>query len=226
MPDRPLRVLIIEDDEPVAQTIKDSIEEKIPSHCFIEGSFERALEVVGPQFDVVILDQLKGPQPDRDLAARPVWKYIYEEVFVPVIVYSATELALEEGFPLDNPILVHIAKGQNSEEKLINHIVSHSHIYLGLKTLKRELSGVTRDVFLKVKASRCGDESQTSCTRGASSHRSDDGLSNINRRGPSGVGAIYMPPAIHAVVDGRHPSSQCKVGQRSFKLSDNADPIM
>jgi CTP synthase len=150
MPDRPLKVLIIEDDPPVAQTIKDSIQEKVASECVIEGSFEKALAIVGPQFDVVILDQLKGAPPNRDLAGRPVWKHIYEDAFVPVIIYSATELAMEDEFPADNPILIHIAKGQSSEVKLANHISSQRHIYLGLKALKKELSGVTRDVFLKV----------------------------------------------------------------------------
>lgn len=150
MPDRPLKVLIIEDDEPVGQTIKDSIQEKVPSECLVETSFERALAIVGPQFDVVVLDQSKGAPANHDLAGRPVWKYIHEDAFVPVIVYSATDLALDEGFPTNNPILVHIAKGHNSEEKLANHISAQRHIYLGLKALKKELSGVTRDVFLKV----------------------------------------------------------------------------
>lgn len=150
MPDTPLRVLIIEDQDTVAETIRDAIQELVASNCLIESSFERALDIVGPQFDVVILDQLKGPPPDRNLAGRPIWKHIHEDAFVPVIVYSATDLALEDEFPTDNPILVYIAKGQNSEEKLANHIVSQKHIYLGLKKLKADLSRVTRDVFLRV----------------------------------------------------------------------------
>lgn len=151
MPDQPLKVLIVEDEDEVAQTIKDAIEEKVPSQCVIEESFERALAIAGPQFDVVVLDQMKGPPPKGDVGARPIWQRIYEDNFLPVVVYSAVELALPESFPEGNPILVYIAKGgQNSEEALANHLSSQKHIYLGLKHLNKELSQVIRDAFLKV----------------------------------------------------------------------------
>ncbi len=118
MPEEQLKILIIEDDETVAESIKNAIKEKIPSECIVENSFEKGEAIVGPLFDLVILDQLKGAPVDQNLAGRPVWRRIHEDPFVPVVVYSATELALDEQSPPDNPVLIHIRKGQNSEEVL------------------------------------------------------------------------------------------------------------
>jgi hypothetical protein len=150
MADEKLKVLIIEDDEPVAESIKEAIEAKLPSDCTIEPSFEKGLAIVGSQFDVVILDQMKGPLAQADVAGGPIWKKIHQDAFVPVVVYSAAEIGLDEDFPRDNPVLIYIQKGQDSAGKLAAHLVSHQPIYLALKQLKAEISQVSRDVFLKV----------------------------------------------------------------------------
>jgi CheY-like chemotaxis protein len=149
MPDEPLRILIVEDDPPVAAVMKETIEAKVASNCTIETSFDNALRIAGPPFDVVILDQMRGAPPQNDVAGRPIWQRLHEDSFVPVVVYSAVDVELGD-FPENNPVLAYIQKTADSLAALANHLAERQTLYLGLRHLKAELSLVMRGVFLEV----------------------------------------------------------------------------
>jgi CheY-like chemotaxis protein len=144
-----LSVLIVEDDKGVAETLKDTLEQTVPSKCVVT-SFEQAPELIGSHFDVVVLDQFEGDPALGNNAGQPLWQQVREKSFVPVVVYSAAELVLDESFPKNNPILKHIKKGMGTDKQVAAHLNGHKSLLFALKNLKNEVSVVMKSVLTVV----------------------------------------------------------------------------
>src|SRR5580692_7893069 len=107
------RILVVEDDEGVSTTLKDTIEAVVrDTECVVQADFVAASGMLQKEtFDAVVLDQFQGEKLERNNKAQEVWRTIWDIQFMPVVVYSAFELELDETFPRDHPILTYIAKG-------------------------------------------------------------------------------------------------------------------
>ena len=112
-----LKLLIIDDEHDPADALKDDLAAELKQiRCDIRicGEFEKARDhIVGYNPDVVILDLLlNSDAPGPSVPGLDVSKYIWEEHFCPIIVYSA-EPDRHKEINKGHPFLKEIAKGRD-----------------------------------------------------------------------------------------------------------------
>ena len=119
-----LRILIVEDEEPIADLIESAIQQALHGMNH-QCDFRRCTSIresVEPLRDyrphVVTLD-LKDNALDDALAGRPAWEVIRDEHFCPVVFFSANPLP--EGFPDGSDPF---AKYLNKTEKDASHVAA------------------------------------------------------------------------------------------------------
>jgi hypothetical protein len=146
-----LRVLVVEDEEGVATTLKDTIEAAVPdSVCVLHPNFEAASQTLRNEvFDAVVLDQFQGEKIETNNKAQQIWRTIWDTQFMPVVVYSALELELDQDFPRDHPVLTYIAKSAE-HDAVAKHIALITPYLLQLQMVRNEVrqvvAGALRDV--------------------------------------------------------------------------------
>lgn len=120
-PDTAWRVLIVEDNEDLATSLKDLVEAEFANlSVFLATSFESAQDALRTQrFDVLVLDVFRGePTSGGDQAGRQILEELRTIRFVPVIFYTALPAEVED---LSSPPLVHVAgKGDAAATELMN----------------------------------------------------------------------------------------------------------
>ena len=104
----PYQLLIVEDDPGIIDALTEEFEQAFAGemkvdHCRFNEALVR-VQTVRP--DIVILDRHEGLAAD---AARPIWDYIWDKYFCPVIFYSAYDATGYE--PLDHPFHIMNRKG-------------------------------------------------------------------------------------------------------------------
>lgn len=146
-----LRILIVEDDEGVSATLKDTIEQAVSgSECVVEANFDRACTMLRVQiFDAVVLDQFEGEKNETNKKAEQVWRMIWNIQFMPVVVYSAFDLELDEDFPRDHPVLTYIAKS-TEHDAVAKHIALITPYLSQLQTVRDEIRLVVREALIRV----------------------------------------------------------------------------
>jgi len=146
-----LRVLVVEDDDGVAATLKDTIEQAVAqSECVVQASFEAACAMLHNEiFDAVVLDQFEGEKDEKNKKAQQVWRTIWDIQFMPVVVYSAFDLELDQDFPRDHPILTYIAKG-SEHDAVAKHITLITPYLSQLQVVRDEVRLVVRGALIKV----------------------------------------------------------------------------
>jgi hypothetical protein len=146
-----LRVLVVEDDEGVAATLKDTIEAAVANaECILEANFEAACRILKEEvFDAVVLDQFEGEKTETSKKAEQIWRTIWDIQFMPVVVYSAFELELDENFPRNHPVLTYIAKGAE-HDAVAKHIALITPYLIQLQMVRDEIRLVVRAALLKV----------------------------------------------------------------------------
>lgn len=145
-----LRILVVEDDDGVAATLKDTIEKAVSgAECILQPNFETACNMLNDQvFDAVVLDQFDDSS-ETNQKAKEVWRVIWDLQFVPVVVYSAFDLELDEDFPGDHPVLTHIAKS-TQHDAVAKHLALISPYLLQLQVVRKEVRLVVREALHKV----------------------------------------------------------------------------
>lgn len=116
-----VKILIIEDDPGVSETLKDNLQEQHPElDVVIQGDFAEALSSTRTeQPDAVILDLLQGPPSSGVLAGNIPWKEIWEHRFVPLLVYTASAEETDPPLPNEHPFVKRIQKGQANSAQAV-----------------------------------------------------------------------------------------------------------
>jgi len=111
---RHLRVLIIEDEESQAETLKRTICEIVTGASVTwEPDFGHAVDGLRDgRPDVVVLDLTDSDPTSGRVAGRPVWDDVWEHHFVPVVIYTAfPDVAVELNVPSNHPYVSVVQKG-------------------------------------------------------------------------------------------------------------------
>ena len=207
-----LRVLVVEDDEGVATTLKDTIEAAIANtECVVQPNFEAACNMLNTEiFDAVVLDQFEGEKSQTNKKAEQVWKTIWDIQFMPVVVYSGFELELDDNFPRDHPVLTYIPKG-SEHDAVAKHIALITLICRSFKLCEMRyatLSGARSSRWhrrFRSPAKNFRWHIRPTCESGAETNRSNDGLEHgPNRFETCRLGTVPLSSTRRAVAHGGH----------------------
>lgn len=147
--DTELGIFIIEDDrtfvEYLTQTLKNSFQD---ASIYSSLDFDEGLSLLKQKRpDILILDLYRGDIPERDLAGSAIWDYIWKDLFVPIIIYTAGIPDLEPRIPKDHPFISYISKGKGSEKKVIEKITSYQPCISALRAVLTEIDKTTQVVL-------------------------------------------------------------------------------
>lgn len=108
-----LKVLIIEDEPDVSETLKDNLLEQHPElDVVVQGDFAAAVSAIqNEKPDVVILDLLLGAPGTGEMAGNPSWQEMWHHRFVPLLVYTASEDETDPPLPPGHPFVKRVQKG-------------------------------------------------------------------------------------------------------------------
>ena len=114
-----MRVLIIDDDPPVRQTLCSTLEEDGQTWEVSDRDFDDlgyALSRFRP--DLLVLDLLEGQSADQQPTGNEAFDEIRRTWFCPVVVYSA----FPDQQAFNHPLVQTVSKGTGSEFKVLNHL--------------------------------------------------------------------------------------------------------
>ncbi|MDT4956127.1 MAG: hypothetical protein QOJ02_4265 [Acidobacteriota bacterium] len=148
-----LKILIIEDIEEAAERLELTIKRTLKSaEIERQSDFDQALTDMLPprSFEAVILDLYLGdPTAGDNKEGQKVWEEIWKKKFVPVIIYTGGECDLEPPLPKDNPFVTCITKGENSDEKVAEYLLTIRPYMFALRDVEEELNMVIRSILAK-----------------------------------------------------------------------------
>ena len=146
-----VRVLVVEDEEGVATTLKDTIEAAVrDAECIVQADFDKASVMLRNEvFDAVVLDQFEGEKIEPNNKGQQVWRTVWDIQFMPVVVYSAVELELDQSFPRNHPVLTYIAKGPE-HDAVAKHIALIAPYLLQLQMVRDEVRQVVKGALIDV----------------------------------------------------------------------------
>ena len=107
-----MRVLIIDDDPDLRQTLLGTLTEEEPKWEFYDRDFDgldEALSHFRP--DMLVLDLLEGQGADGKAAGNEAFNDVWKKWFCPIVVYSA--FPDEQSF--DHSLVEAVTKGANTE---------------------------------------------------------------------------------------------------------------
>ncbi len=141
------RILIIEDNAAVVETIRDAAKDAMPDIFIKHAQFaemKQQLEESRP--DIVVLDVYEGVA-TGDKVGEPAWQAIWDRVFCPVIIYSAGAMELEPPVPHDHPFVKAVKKGRKSEEIVVKHLCDFQPFVAVFRQVREEIAAVLRNVL-------------------------------------------------------------------------------
>ena len=115
-----LKVLIIDDEKDLVDEIADSLKEEAPQ-LVVEGcddfmnSIDKLFEF---QPHLIILDLFEGKPSENDNRGTEVHEHIWENLFRPIVVYSAQP----DLITTEHPLIKKVKKGQNGMRNVICQI--------------------------------------------------------------------------------------------------------
>lgn len=114
-----LKILIVDDEPLVRETIRDALREDGSWNIEMRGfdDLEESLRWIRP--DMVVLDLVDGDRQDDNIRGNSSYEVIWEHWFCPIVVYS--------GFPdaqsfEPHPFVARVTKGSGTEEKVKSHL--------------------------------------------------------------------------------------------------------
>jgi CTP synthase len=142
------RVLMIDDDEDVAATVKEAALKAIPGLTFeCETDFEKGFSrIKDEEPDVVILDWYLDPPRDKT-PGQPVWEKIWKDNFCPVVIFTARPPAFEPALPESHPFVKVFTKGRGTEQKVVQCIADFVPHVNAMRRVRTELDGILRAVL-------------------------------------------------------------------------------
>lgn len=147
-----LRILVVEDEEGPAKTLKKTIEEHLGSiDIQIEQNFDKALTVIRPRsFEAVVLDLFRGDPANNDKEGQKLWEQIWRTKLVPIIVHTAGDFDLDPSIPSNNPFLKCFKKQSGSDEEVAKHLLLIKPHILALREVELEFNGVIQRTLVEI----------------------------------------------------------------------------
>lgn len=148
-----LTVLIVEDMEGPAETLKATITEALQEvEILVEDDFGEALKYLRPTNspEAMVLDLYLGnPEHDHNLAGQLVWERIWQEKLIPVVIHTGGDAALNPPVPDDNPFVKCVPKGTGSDVIVANHLRSMTPYILALRQVGFEFNRAINSVLTR-----------------------------------------------------------------------------
>ncbi len=151
----PLRLLIAEDMEEVAERLKLSITRKLGAVEIRIEKLDDALSIVRDRsfaYDVVVLDIFQGNPTDNDRQGEKTWKEFQdqERKLVPIIIYTAGGCELEPEIPKGNPLIKCFKKQSGSDEQVAEYLRSIVNYIQALRHVEFEFNRAIHNVIKNV----------------------------------------------------------------------------
>jgi hypothetical protein len=134
----PYELLIVEDDAGIIEALTGEFQQAFGTDMNVTScGFKAALDRVRSiRPDILILDRFEGSVAED--AAEPIWDYIWNTHFCPIIVYSAYE-ATGSDYEQNHPFAGYQKKGDGSIPKLITRAKGFLNHADGLRVLRDEM---------------------------------------------------------------------------------------
>jgi len=147
-----LTVLMIDDDEELAETVRDAALGKLPDIDFvIESDFSKAeVAVRRARPDIMILDMYRGVPTDKDVGGQAIWESLWFNRCCPVVVYTAGFDDLEPEVPKDHPFIRYLEKGVGSDETVVSYIRDFEPTASSLRAAETEVERAFQSVLQSV----------------------------------------------------------------------------
>lgn len=142
------RVLVIDDVAVSAQAIVASISEAfVGVHCEIEEDFERAVDRIAAfRPDAIVLDLMETAF-SESLPGEQTWKAVWQSIFCPIVVYSASESALSPPVPDNHPCVRRVKKDGTSAPQLVEALKTFLVAVESVRKLREEVDKVIHKVL-------------------------------------------------------------------------------
>jgi len=159
-----LGILLIEDDSDVSgfliPRLKETFKKAIVYH---RSDFDKGISLLKKKRpDILILDLYQGPPEEGKLAGNTIWEYIWDELFVPIIVYTGGAPDLKPEMPQDHPFISCIRKGPGSYKKVFSKIKSFQPCLNAIKEVSTEIDKTTQVVLKDLSPLIWGSEAKES----------------------------------------------------------------
>ena len=141
-------VLIFDDDQPLAETIKEAIEQGIQgSACIIEIDFGKSTErIKDVRPDAIVLDLMKGQQ-SSELPGEKAWKDVWDATFCPIVIYTGWEGDIQPTVPTNHPFVKLIAKGGGTLAAVVDALNGFAPAVESVNKLREEVDKVIHKVL-------------------------------------------------------------------------------
>jgi len=141
-------VLIFDDDQPLAETIKEAIEQGVQgSACIIEIDFGKSAErIKDVRPDAIVLDLMKGQQ-SSELPGEKAWKDVWDATFCPIVIYTGWEGDIQPTVPTNHPFVKLIAKGGGTLAAVVDALNGFAPAVESVNKLREEVDKVIHKVL-------------------------------------------------------------------------------
>lgn len=141
-------VLIIDDEQPVAEVIKEAIEEGIAgAACTIELDFDKSIEIINRlRPDAIVLDLMKDHH-STDLPGLKTWKDVWDTTFCPIVIYTGWEGDIQPTVPANHPFVKLIAKGDGTLAAVVSALNGFAPAVDSVGKLRAEVDAVIHKVL-------------------------------------------------------------------------------
>lgn len=141
-------ILIIDDEQPVAEEIKDAIEQSIAGAvCTIELDFDKSAEIINRLCpDAIVLDLMKDHH-STDLPGQKTWKDVWDKTFFPIVIYTGWEGEIQPTVPGNHPFVKLIAKGGGTLAAVVTALKGFAPAVDSVSKLREEVDAVIHKVL-------------------------------------------------------------------------------
>lgn len=141
-------VLIIDDEQDVADEVKSAVEDGIAgAACTIELDFGKSAErITRLRPDAIVLDLMEGHQ-SANLPGQKTWKSVWESTFCPIIIYTGSEADLQPSVPISHPFVKRIQKGSGTLAQVVAALKGFVPAVDSVRKLREEVDAVIHKVL-------------------------------------------------------------------------------
>lgn len=141
-------VLIIDDEQDIADVVKSAIEEGIAGiACTIEVDFAKSADRIALlRPDAIVLDLMEGHQ-STNLPGQQTWKSVWEKTFCPIIIYTGSDADLLPPVPANHPFVKRIQKGSGTQTHVVEALKGFAPAAESVSKLREEVDEVIHKVL-------------------------------------------------------------------------------
>jgi DNA-binding NarL/FixJ family response regulator len=141
-------VLIIDDDEAIANIIKDAITDAVDGVvCSTVNDFSSAeAHIIELKPDAIVLDLMDGTQ-STDLPGALTWQSVWKHRFCPIVIYTGSDAELVPAVPSAHPYVRRIQKGSGTESFVVEALQCFVPGLQIIRELHNEVDAVVQQVL-------------------------------------------------------------------------------